>query len=102
MRLDTDRHHTETSKFSYSAKTDFPYGVCGSHFKNGRYVTISETKRRRAIIAESIYRFSKKKYCGINQVIVSIIWMVFLKNGGHFQIRLSQKLIGVEPSILTL
>ena len=37
MKLGTDVHHTKPSKFSYSAKPDFPRGGFGSHLKNGRY-----------------------------------------------------------------
>ena len=57
MKLGTYVHHTKPSKFSYSAKTDFPRGGCVSHFKKWPlcHHIISETKRRRAIIVDSIY-----------------------------------------------
>ena len=33
MKLGTDVHHTKPSKFSYSAKPDFPRGGFGGHLK---------------------------------------------------------------------
>ena len=44
-KFGTHVHDTKKSKFSYSAKPDFPCGGCGSHLKNGRYVTVSQKLR---------------------------------------------------------
>ena len=55
MKLSTAVHHTKSSKFSYSAKPDFPCGGCGGHLKKWPLChPISETKRHRAIIVDSI------------------------------------------------
>ena len=62
MKLDTDVHHTKPSKFSYSAKPDFPRGGFDGYLKKWPLCHhISETKRRRAIIVDSIYRLSGAK-----------------------------------------
>ena len=45
MKLGTYVHHTKPSKFSYSAKPDFPRGAFGGHLKNGCYATIAQKLR---------------------------------------------------------
>ena len=51
----THFNYTKTSKFSYSAKPDFPCGGCGSQFETWPPCHhISESKRRRAFIVDSI------------------------------------------------
>ena len=91
MKLGTDVHHTKPSKFSYSAKPDSPRGGFSGHLKKWPLCHhISETKRRRAIIVDSIYRFSwgvdfRK---GIAEYIMPLyppFWRSFEQNGGHFQ-----------------
>ena len=90
MKLGTDVHHTKPSKFSYSAKPDFPRGGFGGHLKKCPLCHhISETKRRRAIIVDSIYRFSGATlYIGIAEYIMPLyppFWRPFKQNGGYFQ-----------------
>ena len=54
-KFGTHVHDTKKSKFSYSAKPDFPCGGCGSHLKKWPLCHhIAETTRRRAIIVDYI------------------------------------------------
>ena len=89
-KFGTHVHNTKKSKFSYSAKPDVPHGAFGGHFKKWPLChDISETKRRRAIIVDSIGflgRRFQKKYCQIHHAIVSAIleaiwakWRTFTK-----------------------
>ena len=78
MKLGTDVHHTKPSKFSYSAKPDFPRGGFGGHLKNARYTTISQKLRGVEPPLSTLYigflgsRFHKR-YCRIHHAIVSAI-----------------------------
>ena len=78
MKLGADVHHTKPSKFSYSAKPDFPRGGFGGHLKNGRYATISQKLRGVEPSLLTLYigflgsRF-QKRYCRIHHAIVSAI-----------------------------
>ena len=108
-KFGTHVHDTKKSKFSYSAKPDFPCGGCGSHLKKWPLCHyISETKRRRAIIFDSIYRFSGAYIS--EKVLPNTSCHCSRHFGGHLckmaaiykLIRLSQKLRGAEPSISTL
>ena len=105
MKLGTDVHHAKQSKFSYSAKPDFPRGGFGGHLKNGRYATISQKLRGVEPSLSTLYNFIgflgskfQKRYCRIHHAIVSAIF------GGHLskiadiskEIGLFQKLRGAE------
>ena len=109
MKLGTAVHHTNSSKFSYSAKPDFPCGGCGGHFEKWPLCHhISETKRRRAIIVDSIHRLSgaciSEKVLPNTSCHYTRHFAVHLsKMAAIFEvIPLSQKLRGAEPPISTL
>ena len=76
----THLHYTKTSEFSYSDKPDFPCGCCGSQFETWPPCHhISESKRRRAFIVDSIYigfqgRSFQNRYCRIHRAIAPAIY----------------------------
>ena len=103
MKLGTDVHHTKPSKCSYSAKPDFPRGGFGGHLKKFPLChDISETKRRKAIIVDSIYRFSGAYIS--EKVLPNTSCHCIRHFGGHLskmadiskEICLSQELRGAE------
>ena len=78
MKLGTDVHHTKPSKFSYSAKPDFPRGGFGGHLKYGHYATISQklrgVKPSLSILSIGfVGRRFQKRYCRKHHAIVSAI-----------------------------
>ena len=88
-KFGTHVHDTNKSKFSYSAKPDFPRGVSGGHLKKWPLCHhISETKRRRAIIVDSIVFWGvyfRKRIAKYIMPLYPPFWMPFEQNGGHLQ-----------------
>ena len=105
MKLGTHVDYTKTSKFSYSAKPDYAWDGCGGHFPKwplSQKLRGTEPSTLTLYIGFVMRRF-QKKYCEMYHTTLSDIVKAILQNGGHFQlIRLSQKLRGAEPSMLTL
>ena len=83
-------HDTKKSKFSYSAKPDFPVGPLVAILKNGRYVTLSLKLRGvepslSTLNIGFLGRRFQKTYCQIHHAIVSAILEAIVQNGGHLQ-----------------
>ena len=93
MILGTHVHHTKPSKFSYSAKPDFLYGVCRRHFKNGRSATIILSQKIRGVeqsLSTLYYRFSgaqisEKVLPNTSSHCIRHFGGHFKQYGGHFQ-----------------
>ena len=102
MKLGTDVHHTKQSKFSYSAKPDFPRWGFGGHLKKWPlFHHISETKRRRAIIVDSIYRFSVGRIQSLNFDSVYILWgtdFVYILWGTDFIESIAEYIMPLHPA----
>ena len=104
MKFGTHVHYTKTSKFSYSAKPDYACGDFGAHFPKW---PLSQKLRGAEPSTLTLYigfvwRIFQKKYCHMYHTTLSNIMKALLQNGGHFQSRrLSQKLRGAEPSMLS-
>ena len=105
MKLGTHVHYTKTTKFSYSAKPDYAWSGCGGHFSKW---PLSQNLRGAEPSTLTVYigfvrRRFQKKYCEMYHTTLSDIVNPFYKMAAIFKvIRLSQKLRGTEPSMLTL
>ena len=91
MKLGTDVHHTKPSKFSYSAKPDFPRGGFGGHLKKWPLCHHSQKLRGLEPSLSTLYigflgRRFQKRYCRIHIMpLYPPFWRTFKQNGGHFQ-----------------
>ena len=105
MKLGTHVHYTKTSKVSYSAKPDYAWGGCGGHFPKW---PLSQKQRGAELSTITVYvgfvrRRFQKKYWDMYHTTLSDIVKPFYKMAAISKvIRLSQKLRGAEPSMLTL
>ena len=94
-KFGTHVHHTKSSKFSYSAKPDFPCGGCGGHFKNGRYVTISQKLRGEEPSVSTLHIsffwgvYFRKSNAEYIMPLYPPFWRPFIQNGGHLQSKTS-------------
>ena len=105
MKLGTHVHYTKTSKFSYSAKPGYVWGGCGGHFPKWplSQKLIGAEPSTLTVYIGFVRRRFQKKYCKCTTPLYLTLWKPFYKMAAISKvIRLSQKLRGTEPSMLTL
>ena len=108
MKLGTDIYHAKPIIFSYSAKPDFSCGGCGSHLKNGRYVSTSPKLSGVESSLSTLYiafvgRIFQKTYWRIHHAIVSaILEAIFFLNGAHFQSNIPSRVASMTATDISV